>query len=93
MNQKKLLYFNQGRGGTVLYKDDTSEIKFDFEFGGGNCVAIIFVPSPGQWASATKRSIDERDEILQFVASQATHDQVSGGYFKISDNWIEIFNG
>ncbi len=92
MVNKQLHYFNQGRGGTVLYKDDTSEIRFDFEFGGGNCVAIIFIPSPAAWVKATNRMAEERDEIIEFVAKQAIHDQVSGGYYKILDDYIEIFS-
>jgi len=88
---RKLSYINLGRGGYVVYKDAVSEIKFDFEFGGGNCVAIIFIPPTQQWAAATQRMIDEREGILEFVASQALRDQVSNGRYKISDNSIELF--
>ncbi len=91
MTKRRLLYVSQGRGGYVVYKDNISEINFYYEFGGGDCVAIIFIPEPAKWMQETKRPLSERDAIISFVASQATHDQVSNGHFKISDNYIEIF--
>ncbi len=88
---QQLSYHNQGRGGTVIYKDDVSEIKFDFEFGGGNCVAIIFTPTPDLWEYSTKRKLEERDTIIQFVAEQSLKDQVSHGYYEVYDNYIELY--
>ena len=90
--QQTLAYINDGRGGTVVYKDNQSELKFSFEFGGGNCVAIIFVPAIDEWTRITKRAIEDRPAILTFVAEQAIRDQVPGGFFQLSDNCIEIFN-
>ena len=86
-----LEYHNQGRGGTVIYKDEQGDIRFSFEFGGGDCVAIIFVPTPEQWSRATNRPSSERESILTFVAERAVRDQTSGGDYSISDSWIEIF--
>lgn len=88
---QQLSYHNQGRGGTVIYKDDVSEIKFDFEFGGGDCVAIIFTPTPDVWEYSTKRKLEERDSIIEFVASQSLKDQVSNGYYEVYDNYIELY--
>lgn len=89
---QQLTYINQGRSGYVIYKDDVSEIKFDFEFGAGNCVAIIFIPSPDVWVHATKRKPDERDIIIEYVAQQSQRDQVSNGYYEIYDNYIELYS-
>lgn len=88
---QQLTYINQGPGGTVIYKDETSEIKFDFEFAGGNCVAIIFIPTPDVWEYSTKRKLEERDAIIQFVAEQSLRDQVSGGYYELYDKYIELY--
>ena len=87
----KLTYINQGRVGRVVYSDPISSIRFDFEFGGGNCVAIIFVPSIDSWVTETQRPLSDRDEILLFVARQSLQDQVSNGSYKIMDNCIELF--
>ncbi|MBG9377496.1 hypothetical protein I5907_14725 [Panacibacter sp. DH6] len=87
----KLTYNNNGRGGTVVYSDAISEISFDFEFGGGNCVAIIFIPAEQHWCASTQRTLDERAAIIDFVAKQSLADQVSGGYYEVWDNYIELY--
>ncbi|MBC7934336.1 MAG: hypothetical protein H7Y86_03105 [Rhizobacter sp.] len=88
----KLEYINEGRGGYVVYKDDKADLKCSFEFGGGNCVAIIFVPKAAHWLSQTKRELLEREAVLNFVGQQAVKDQAAGGHFVVSDNYIEIFS-
>ena len=87
----KLEYSEQGRDGYVIYKDEISTLKFYYEFGGGNCVVIISVPSASKWESQTKRSLSERETILKFVGEQATKDQVKNGYYQLKEGWIEIF--
>lgn len=88
--QPSLQYQNQGRGGTVVYTDAISSIPFSFEFGGGDCVAIIFIPSPGEWVKNTGRTLDDRETVIRFVAQQCLHDQVSNGYYSISEHFIEL---
>jgi len=89
--QRSITYSSQGRGGSVIYQDAQSSIRFYYEFGGGNCVAILFIPDMASWEKETGRPIAERDSILDFVARQCLHDQVSSGYFRISDQFIEFF--
>lgn len=88
----ELSYINEGRGGHIIYKDNQGEIQFSFEFGGGDCVVIIFVPKPQYWESRTGRPIAERNNILDFVANQCVKDQVKNGRFEISDDYIELFS-
>lgn len=90
--ERSLQYTSLGRGGYLVYTDDISSIKLDYEFGGGNCVAIIFVPTPDEWVAQTNRSLSDRKIILTFVAEQAIKDQVPGGNYTLSDRFIEIFN-
>lgn len=89
--KQRLEYVSQGRGGSLIYKDNDGQIRFYYEFGGGNCVAIIFIPSEAEWADQTGRPIAERNAILDFIAAQAITDQAPGCYYKISDNSIELF--
>ena len=88
---RKLTYINQGRGGTVVYSDEKGEIKFDWEFGGGDCVAIIFVPGTANWHQATGRPVEDRLPVLTFVAEQAIIDQSPQGKSVISDQFIELW--
>ena len=89
---KKLKYINDGRGGYIVYQDEKSTIKFSFEFGGGNCVVIIFVPTPDEWIKQTNRSLSERNEILTFIAEQSIQDQSPNSTYNLTDKWIEILH-
>ena len=88
--QEQLEYINEGRGGYVVYKDDISEIKFFFEYGGGNCVAIIYVPSSKEWEKETNKSINHRQRILTFIAEQSRIDQAPGCVYELSEECIGI---
>jgi hypothetical protein len=90
--EQKLEYINQGRGGYVVYKDGQNDIKLFFEYGGGTCVAIIYVPTINEWTSKTNRPLKERQAILTFVAEQAIQDQSPDSYYELSDTSIEIFS-
>ena len=88
--EQKLEYINQGRGGYVVYKDGQSLIKLFFEYGGGNCVAIIYVPTIDEWTTKTNLPIADRQTILTFVAEQAIKDQAPKSYYELPDTCIEI---
>jgi hypothetical protein len=89
--RQKLFYTNNGRSGYVIYKDDIGELSFYFEFGGGNCIAVIDLPSVNKWENVTKRPVAERDAIINFVGRQAVNDQAHGGYYKLTEAAIEIY--
>lgn len=88
---RKLSYQNHGRDGTVIYTDATSSLEFYFEFGGGDCVAIISIPSLTEWEKVTKRNLADRNQIIEFVATQAQHDQVKDGTYVIKETFIELY--
>jgi hypothetical protein len=86
-----LEYIHHGRSGYVLYKDAMGELRFYYEIGGGQCMALINIPRARDWTAATGRSPGERNSVLNFIAKQSARDQAPGGYARISDQWIEIF--
>ncbi len=90
--QQQLTYVDKGRGGTIVYRDEQGDINLFFEYGGGNCVVIIYVPSTDEWTSKTKRSVSARKNILAFIAEQSVKDKAPGCYYKISEHFIEIFS-
>lgn len=89
--EQKLEYINEGRGGYVIYKDELGDIKLFFEYGGGNCVTIIYVPSIKEWTSKTKRPLTKRQAVLTFIAEQSIKDQAPSCYYVLSDICLEIF--
>lgn len=86
-----LQYINEGRGGSVIYSDPVSSIRFYFEFGGGDCVAIIFIPSDKNWEKETGRPLAEKEIIVQFVAAMATQEQLGNGRYQVTENFIELY--
>jgi hypothetical protein len=89
--EQKLEYLNEGRGGYIIYKDKLGDIELFFEYGGGNCVAIIYVPTINEWENKTKRPLTQRQTVLTFVAEQSIKDQAPNSYYVLSDICIEIF--
>jgi hypothetical protein len=89
--EQKLEYIDEGRVGYVVYKDGQTDINFFFEYGGDNCVVIIYVPTVNEWTNKTNRPIAERSSILIFVAEQAIKDQAPKSYYELSDTCIGIF--
>jgi cation transport regulator ChaB len=85
-----LHYTQDGRGGKVIYTEGETTLEFDWEFAGGNGVAIIFVPQNKYWEAQTGIPLEERMEILEFVGQQAVKDKAPECIYEISDGFVEI---
>lgn len=89
----QILYSSDGRSGHVHYQSPETEFEMYYEFGGGDCVVCIDIPSPENWEKVTKIPSARRDEVLHFIGQQVVKDQTKGGlgYFKIEDDWLNIY--
>lgn len=87
-----LTYKTRGRDGTVVYSDHISSISFYYELAGDNCIAVISIPSEEEWQKQTNRCLQERKQIIEFVAKQSLHDKARGGTYKILDQYIELYS-
>ena len=89
----KVRYSSNGRSGYVHYQSPESSFEMYYEFGGGNCVAGINVPSPQNWEKETALPLSRREEVLNFIGEQVVKDQTTGGtgYFKIEGDWLNIY--
>ena len=67
-----------GRGGQVIVRLDSGSHAFWWEFGGGNCVAFIAVPTAEQWPSIPALSAHPRDALLQAMADDVGRRQCPG---------------
>jgi len=88
--ERKLHYINEGPGGYVVYTNGEVEIKLFFQYGGGNCVALIFAPTIEKWVKKTNTALSDRNEILTFIANQCIKDQAPNCTFELFDDRIEI---
>ncbi|SEI96509.1 hypothetical protein SAMN05216327_10512 [Dyadobacter sp. SG02] len=85
-----LEYTQDGRGGSIYYKEGDIKIEFGWEFGGFNTVVIIFIPEPKYWEAHTGTPLSRRDEILKFLCDQVIHDQARGCKAVMYDDAISI---
>jgi len=68
-------YEQSGRGGVLSYVAGDKRIGFDWEFAGGNGVAIIFIPEEKYWLAQTGIPLSQRQSILEFVATEVIDDK------------------
>ncbi len=85
-------YRNQGRSGAVVFRMGLRSFEMYYEFGGGDTVAIIDVPSQAEWFARTRFPIEQRQSILEFIGATVAKDQVSKGRgrYEIHDDCIRI---
>lgn len=92
LGNARLLYSTGGRGGTVFFESDEAKFDLWWEFGGGDALALIDIPSEQQWVARTKLPLEKRAAVLDFIAQQVIHDQASGrGTYETSDNYLTIY--
>lgn len=87
----RVCYEQEGRGGTVIFERGTTVLRFYWEFGGGDALALVFVPEPEQWETQTGLPRAERLPILDFVATRILADQ-GGRYYKLEGNVLVIMH-
>ena len=85
-------YHNDGRSGYVIFYRNDLTARFYYEFGGGDAVAIITIPTPAQWEAETKMTLAERMPVLEFVARRVVRDQAPSCKYFIGESDIIILN-
>lgn len=89
----KVTYESSGPCGRVIYTSGPTRFDFYYEFGGGNVLALIDIPTTAEWTRHTGLSLSVRDEVLEYVANRVVADQTASGRnrYQISDDCIRIF--
>lgn len=88
-----ITYTNQGRSGYVNYRSPEAAFALYYEFGAGEYVVAISIPSAANWEKETGLPLLRRDEVLHFIGRQVVKDQTTGGRgsYKIEGNWIYLY--
>ncbi len=89
----RLSYSSDGRSGHVHYQSRDAAFTLYYEFGGGDCVATIDLPSPTAWRRYTGLPLERRDEVVRWIGQRVVADQTTGGSgrFEIEGNWLNIY--
>lgn len=90
---KKMTFENNGRSGYAIYWDGNNSIRFYTELGGGDCIFYMDIPSTEEWSSRTGYPLDQRDDIVKFIAEESLRLQCRspGSYYKIEDKYISFY--
>ena len=86
-----LNYDESGRSGYVIFNYGKISHRFAYEFGGGTALAIIDIPTPGQWEADTGLPLAEREAVLEFIGTQVVADKAPEYAYRIDDQSIVIY--
>lgn len=79
-----------GRSGRIFLTLASGSHQFSWEFGGGDCIAIIDVPDPAQWPKIPALASHPRADLLQWLADEVARRQCPNARIVVGDRWIEF---
>ncbi len=88
----RVSYVNQGRAGKVVFTSGFKSFEMYFEFGGGDTVATIDIPSAAEWSARTGFPLAMRPAILDFIGKTVVREQTTygKGRFEVHDQYLSI---
>lgn len=89
---RKIEYSGNVRSGSVIYIEGDKRLEFYSEMGGGKCIFYVDIPSSEQWEKSTGYPLEERDEIIKFIAETTQRDQAPSGYYTIKEEEIVYYS-
>lgn len=89
---RKIEYTGNVRSGSVIYIEGDKRLEFYSEMGGGNCIFYVDIPSCDNWEKSTGYPLEERDEIIKFIAETTHRDQAPSGYYTIKEEEIVYYS-
>jgi hypothetical protein len=82
---------SQGRSGDVVITLPDGEVRFWWEFGGGDCIAMVRIPDQQQWKTIGLLRNYPRLEFLEALAADVSALQCPGATHTMSDTFIEFY--
>ena len=80
-----------GRGGTIHFIQGEKKVALYWEFGGGDTLALIFVPDEKTWEAQTGIPVERRMYTLEWIAEQVIHQKAEGRKYRIENDVIVIY--
>ncbi len=82
---------SQGRSGDVVITLPDGDVRFWWEFGGGDCIAIVQVPDAQQWERQALLHPYPRVAFLEALAAEVSAQQCPGATHSISGTFIAFY--
>ena len=79
-----------GRCGKVIYREGRHEAFFDWEFGGGDVVAIISIGSADAWNTEFPWAADRRPEVGARLAAEVIRQKATTCVAAFDETWGSI---
>lgn len=88
----KVYFYTEGRGGDFSYESHEGNFTSWWEFGGGDALAILNVPSAEHWEAQTGIPLTKRAAVLEFIGRETVRKQTTSGRgtFEVQENFIVI---
>ncbi len=88
----KLWFSQEGRGGDYGYESGDGHFSSWWEFGGGDTLAILSIPTAEFWEAQTGIPLAKRAEVLDFIGRETVRQQTTSGRgtFEVQDGFILI---
>lgn len=88
----KIWFEDTGREGKVGFEGEGQRFRMYWEFGGGDVVTIVHVPSAEEWEQHTKIPLEKRQEILDFIGTETVRQKISAnGSYKLENNVLLFY--
>lgn len=81
----------EGRGGTIYFEHAGGRIPLYWEFGAGDCIAIIFLPSDTAWEQAFGSAAARKADFINLIAAEIIRQKAPGCQARLQDSWLEIY--
>ena len=87
-------FTTEGRSGQFTYQSQEGRFTSYWEFGGGDYLAILYLPSEEQWEAKTGLPLAKRAEVLDLIGRETVRQQTTNGKgrFELDGNYILIRN-
>jgi hypothetical protein len=79
-----------GRSGRITVRIGGTVLHFEWEFGGGTVVAIIYVLSTDQWMSQDPWRDLNRDDTLDALGREVCRLKCRSCQYHFDDNFLEL---
>jgi hypothetical protein len=81
----------RGRSGRVRVDLGGRELLFDWEFGGGDCIAFVVAPDPQEWQSLEPHRTLERESFRAWLAAELAARECPGARIEVGPSGIHFF--